>query len=781
MLDKSFVLIYKARCDDGVHVCDVGLHEYPSSRATRTVDDATRFLLVSIDRQADDDDVCKTLTRWVREGVKMKSARYRFLGYTEAQLKDGKIMFFREDHVWTVKRLLDSFGNLEHVFHMSGYGKYSALLGLSFSFTIESLEVLDREVIQIPDFAALDGSLHTDGCGMIRDSFAKEVCAVHGFPSDTTVFQVSRGGIKGILVRYPDEKFERICGRRSSRAKVAFRPSMLKYTGGPTVLEINDHNMSSAIAPARLNFQLIAHLLIRRVPCEVFERMMQDQLDAISSISTDRGKALQYIRGELDAGAEDELNQSLYAILLAQHSLDEPYVRQKLELFQRNQYDRLRKKLDLRVPDSCYLYGVVDEDGILGPNEVYVNLPSRGGVIVRYIMVGRDPTYYPGDLRTFSAVAHPALRHHRNCIVFPRTAAYSIPASLAPGDLGGDKYFVSWDPALLPKADLPPLARSPSLSAPHRRQSSGRQNSGMPQEAVDTFMELKFNRLLDQMANEWVRQVEKTPDLAMGEIPLRLVPLMELALDLTKTGDDLSRLEYEFRTLRRSRQQANLWPGTYVSPIQALRDMVPQNTEPVQGKLVCDKSLVIEYENPLLWQESVAEAERVMRRYNKELRHAHKLDCESDDLHTTRPAWQVRERTHTEQVECKYRDRYFGGGSRKEFERQRMRASAWYCYGYSKGNAAFAWLGQSFLNEIRAGKCAVDPHCSHRIATYPLPNQCRPMATNPSFTSARETGVLKDPARLPSGVPPRQRSSSRRIALTSQRRTLAGTTTSRLR
>ena len=68
--------------------------------------------------------------------------RYRFLGFTESQVKAGKLMFFREDARWTVESLLSSFGNLPSVYEKSGYGKYSARLGLSFSSTAESFDVL---------------------------------------------------------------------------------------------------------------------------------------------------------------------------------------------------------------------------------------------------------------------------------------------------------------------------------------------------------------------------------------------------------------------------------------------------------------------------------------------------------------------------------------------------------------------------------------------------------------------------------------------------------------
>ena len=80
---------------------------------------------------------------------------------------------------------------------------------------------------------------------------------------------------------------------------------------------------------------------------------------------------------------------AVYAMLLAKQNMSEPSVRQSLLRFQRKQYEFLRSKMALRISDSCYLFGVVDEEGILSPNEVYVNLPSRSGVLARDVIIAR--------------------------------------------------------------------------------------------------------------------------------------------------------------------------------------------------------------------------------------------------------------------------------------------------------------------------------------------------------------------------------------------------------
>ncbi|TBU29169.1 RdRP-domain-containing protein [Dichomitus squalens] len=726
MLQKVLVSISTAVCQDGVNISNKEQQSHPETRATRLVQDTTRFLLVSVNKKARDSTLRQTLARWIYEGIEHNGTVYRFLGYTESQVKAGKLMFFHEGEGWTVERMLESFGDLPGVYLKSGYGKYAARLGLSFSSTVQSLDIPLECAIEIPDLTAPDGSLHSDGCGMIRDSFAAQLCARHNLPPDTTVFQVRRGGIKGLLVRYPDNEFDVRC-RTHSRTRgghymIAYRPSMFKYAGGPTCLELNNHNSPSA--SARLNVQFMALLLTLGVPFAIFQRLVLDQLDLIGSILTDREKALQYVKGELDAAAEDDFAQGLYAMLLARQELSEPYVRHKLQTFQRKQYITLRNKMSLRIPDAAYLFGVVDEAGVLAPNEVHVNLPNRSGVLVRDVIVGRNPSYHPGDFRKLRAVDHPSLRHHRNCIVFSSNAAHSIPDTIAGGDLDGDMYFVCWDPCLIPPREAPPFSRAQSATAAAQAgtapASATRQLSNMPKAAIDTFMQLKFSRLLGMMAKEWTRQVELTPDLARSAYCQELVPLIESALDLMKSGEDFARLEKRFKQLQSRHAGHNL--DDFKSPIQRLRDLIPEGEgeklQNLSGRH--DLSLILRDEDPTRWNRHLSEAVNVLPRFNKELSKAINLDSDYGQL---RSICGIKPRTYTshfpaesyassadrdsknrraDMVKQSYQSLYFGGGSKEQQCEQRMRASAWYYYGYTQDKPAFAWLGERYLNEIKA-------------------------------------------------------------------------------
>ena len=136
-------------------------------------------------------------------------------------------------------------------------------------------------MLEIPDKESRDGTLVTDGCAYIRQSEAVEIFAELPAPEDTSgmrsgyftlnphaerlvVLQIRIGGIKGLLVVYPDDIFEALCskvngGRDSRKVKLTFRPSMFKYPGGPRWIEV--HQRSQRSTPARFNNAFVILLL----------------------------------------------------------------------------------------------------------------------------------------------------------------------------------------------------------------------------------------------------------------------------------------------------------------------------------------------------------------------------------------------------------------------------------------------------------------------------------------------------------------------------------------
>lgn len=95
-------------------------------------------------------------------------------------------------------------------------------------------------------------------------------------------------------------------------------------------------------------------------------------------------------------------------------------------------------------------------------------------------------------------------------------------------DLDGDMYFVSWDQTLIPKkTEELRLRTSPKpeiLPQPPRDISMLRSN------LIATFLKLRHLTLIGTIANEWIKAVEQTPELANAAYPQLLAKEVEVAL-----------------------------------------------------------------------------------------------------------------------------------------------------------------------------------------------------------------------------------------------------------
>jgi len=509
--------------------------------------------------------------------------------------------------------------------------------------------------------------------------------------------------VKGLLGRYPDRDFERLCNVENIAVDkhsvgpeivIAYRRSMLKYQGGPTTLEINDH--CSRPSSARLNEYIILLLITLNVPLDVFRKLLLDQLDVIGAIANDRDKALRAVRGELDASST-AFSQDLYSLLLANHDLSEPYVQHKIEAFQQHQYSLLREKLHIAVEDSAYLFGIVDEYGLLEADEVFINITGRTGVLAKpRVMAYRNPSYSPADIRVFRAVYREELKHLTNCIVFSRKSQHSVPDTMASGDLDGDQYLVVWDSDLIPKTPLPPEQRSPSASATSSNNQRRNADAGFDQAALQTFIDHRHNGFFGIMANGWKRIAVSTPQLANEPNARKLGILTESALDALKSGADMQKLKHKFDDIiRKADGGANRDPG-FKNPLDLLRELVPRKRGAKMSSFTCDNALNVRDQDPKVWDDALQEAAHAMKKFNGELRQAIVEDSEwkdGQDGETDKRNSKNKQPKHADAVTARYRERYFGGrvklcfhephaklpggGTFAEMYVQRMRASAW--------------------------------------------------------------------------------------------------------
>lgn len=455
-----------------------------------------------------------------------------------------------------------------------------------------------------------------------------------------------------------------------------------------------------------------------------------------------RQKAIDCVDGELDSEGSD-FNQELYEMLLAGFDLSEGHLACLLKRFQKRSLDSLRKKLQIRVKDSAYLYGVVDELGILDEGQVYINLPYQGGPQVGTFLVGRNPAYSPGDLRRLEAVNVPELSHLTNCIVFAGKGRYSEPSQMGGGDLDGDRYLIIKDANLVPdpeqirspkiKSDLPPGPSGPSTTQVEDDTSSSDDDesqseyatplseddddaassaysslSRMNRDAVKVFMNLRGSRLLCQMCLAWMRQVGKTEELANQAYCIGIVPLIEKVLDIAKTGENIELVKNQFYALKTLKRASS---DSWKDPIKHLQSLVLDAPGNPQDDFQCDPDLILK--GSALreeWDIYIAEGREFLKAFNKELSRAIANDKMIKENQSSKFIDAEDNETAADRVRRKYCESYFSVRHVLDDPRKLMlRASAWYCVGYENEKCAFSWLGLRWLNHIKALRSGIVP------------------------------------------------------------------------
>ena len=141
--------------------------------------------------------------------------------------------------------------------------------------------------------------------------------------------------------------------------------------------------------------------------------------------------------------------------------IHEPFFRQLLISSCLQSTRELLNRTRIRIPknEGRNMMGIVDEYKVLKPHEVYIQYTiMRKGrndnkteiLDNRKVVITKNPCHHPGDVRTFTAVNYPKLKHLKDVIVFSQQGNRPAPHDISGSDLDGDEYLVVWHEDLVP-------------------------------------------------------------------------------------------------------------------------------------------------------------------------------------------------------------------------------------------------------------------------------------------------------------------------------------------
>ena len=399
------------------------------------------------------------IKRVLKNGITIGDRKYEFLAFGNSQFREHGAYFFAPLDYLRAEDIRAWMGDLKEI---DVPAKYAARQGQCFS-TTRAINGTKVNIVEIMDVVRGECTF-TDGVGKISKFLAtivaSELGVTHSSGDPPSVFQFRLGGCKGVLAMSPD----------INQRDIHIRKSQYKF---PAVHEGLEIIRWSQFSTANLNRQLILVLSALGVPEEIFTRKLKQQLLDLEQAMFDEELALRLLQKEVDPNQATLVLAGM--ITDGFHRLQEPFMLSLLRLWRAWSIKYLKEKARIVIHEGALLLGCTDETQALKGHfddihskgeisssngdkkclpEVFVQLSRGPGdkplVIEGEMLLARNPSLHPGDVRLVLGVDVPALRHLKDVVVFPQTGDRDLPGMCSGGDLDGDDFIVIWDKDLIP-------------------------------------------------------------------------------------------------------------------------------------------------------------------------------------------------------------------------------------------------------------------------------------------------------------------------------------------
>ncbi|KAI0684613.1 RNA dependent RNA polymerase-domain-containing protein [Cytidiella melzeri] len=492
----------------------VDVIRFPQNRILQS-DDLSKFILVSFEGLRFPGQPARVareyMIRFFKEGLFLNGVQYRFYGHSNSQLRSRSCFLREASSDQELDARIYQFGDFERI---ASAAKRAKRIGLLFSEA--KLDwILDPQHTANVDDIENNGENFSDGCGLISTQFSQQLSRrkriiYHGRPYTPAVYQISADHFQGVLMLDP----------KLTKAHVHFRKSQRKFNATQNnTFSVVDY--STPFAFGRLNNDIVVLLSSLGISNETFLAKQQAYHEWVEGASEHWETAFDFLCA---------LNKYEVAERLLLDGLESAAVRREIRALQNSELAGLRKNDRLRVrtilPKSRLLFGVCDPYGVLREGEVHVrvSLPRQGAATLTNVdvLIVRNPCLYPGDCLKLRAVAHPALAHLVDCLVFATRGKRAAPSMSSGGDLDGDKFTVIWDPDIVPRK----VAESYDYPAPPERPNASVTRQDLAKHFA-SYNSMTMGRL-SALHQKWVRY---SPKGAMCSECQELNALYSLSVD----------------------------------------------------------------------------------------------------------------------------------------------------------------------------------------------------------------------------------------------------------
>lgn len=490
---------------------------------------AEKFMIARFDSKCP----WKITTKILQTGIEVRYEgekiveHYVFFGHSASQLRQ-RVCFLCNNDLGSVDNIINGFGDFSK---LKTVAKRAARIGLLLSTAEEKVKLFEEDIHRIDDVER-NGYTFTDGCGYISPDLAEKVTACLGIAEKyqhqmykyPSVFQVRLLGCKGVLAVKP-----------SLENGLEIRKSMEKFRWllpAPHPLGVVDNGNSKPYEVGSLNKQFILLLSSLGISDDVFLEKQKRYFEEIVSLTHNKEAAFTYLCafGEINIAERlletDQYDNEVLAKVkkIQQRAYESPNRNTSGEKNKKSPAERLK----IPVKKSRNVFGISDPTNTLEYGTCFFQPTIRGQAkpIVGNVVVAKNPCYSPGDVRVLTCKDVTSCHHLVDCVVFPTAGERPHPDEIAGSDLDGDKFFVCWDPDLVPRTSEDPTSY-PSAKVPTM-------NNIQQKNMIEYFAKYSNATIgkIDSMFAKWADR----KGVASDECRI-LSALFSRAVDSAKTGE----------------------------------------------------------------------------------------------------------------------------------------------------------------------------------------------------------------------------------------------------
>jgi len=391
-------------------------------------------------------DLCKDV---LTKDIKCENKRYRFLGHSDSQLRE-KTCYLMNASDEEIHERLARFADFDQITDPRLRAKR---IGMLFSTFEKSLKLSENDIKTEPDIKRGIFRKHSfsSGCGFMFPTFSSKL------PSQLTGVHYPEPS--AVLVRYQGFEGMLVLKEECVPHQVQFHTSMCKFTIPDEAVRqamsfICIVDRSRTDANGYLDVPLLMLLVARGVSIKDLKNLQENYYNLLKKMCEDRAYADYFLRltGRASRGAP--MNEDLSALRQAEIE----------GMMSRNLVARTR----ILVPKARVVFGVCDPYNRLEYGQCYfkptlLHDEQEDFATEENVVVARNPCYHPGDIRVLKLTHEkPGYEHLTDCLVLPVKGPRPHAFECGGGDLGGTKFFVSWDENLIPKDNIKPCSYLPT-------------------------------------------------------------------------------------------------------------------------------------------------------------------------------------------------------------------------------------------------------------------------------------------------------------------------------